>query len=62
MNGMAVLVNQFSVILEEKEMPFFFSILLKNTRRVSTMALNSEVKMPTMSVVAKPRMAPLPKL
>ena len=26
------------------------------------MALNSEVKMPTMSVVAKPRMAPLPKL
>ena len=31
-------------------------------RRVNTIALKSDVKMPMINVVANPRMAPLPKL
>ena len=57
-----ILVNQFFVSSEEKLIAFLFSNRLKNTKRVSTTAEKSEVKIPMINVVAKPRMAPLPKL
>ena len=36
-------------------------LVLEQSELVRTMALKSDVKMPMISVVAKPRMAPLPK-
>ena len=57
-----VFVNQFSVIFEEKVMLLFFSRREKIIKRVMTIALNKDVKIPMIKVVANPRMAPLPKL
>ena len=57
-----IFVNQSFVISEEKVMDFLFSNRLKKTNRVKTMAENNDVKIPMIKVVAKPRIAPLPKL
>ena len=54
--------NQFSVVLDAKRIFLPFSKREKNTSRVITIALNSEVKIPIISVVANPRIEPLPKL
>jgi hypothetical protein len=51
-----------SVKFDENEMGFFRSRRLKMMRRLMTIALKSEVKIPAISVVAKPRTEPVPKL
>jgi hypothetical protein len=55
-------VNHFSVIEEENVIERLFSNRVKKIKRVKAIALNNEVKIPMIKVVANPRMAPLPKL
>ena len=56
---MAVLVNQFLVAGVEGDA--FFVLQAVEESNGNTIALKSEVKMPMISVVANPRIAPLPK-
>ena len=54
-------VYQFSVVFVEKATFFFLPNRLSNTTREIKSAENKEVRIPMISVVAKPRIGPVPK-
>ena len=56
-----MLLSQFSDHLREKEIWPNFATIASMSRRVMKIELNSEVRIPIISVVAKPCTGPLPK-